>query len=212
MATSEQAVERQRGAVLIVSGDPDDRDRLCAVLDDLEFDAIYAVADVAQARLVLGQIAHLNLVLLALSGDDRVAAMFCAELRQASPLDPPAILALIRADALASASGRGYLSGAAVGDWIVSPVVPEEALARIAAVLERQVAQASPARPAAGERYRFAFDDSHEELLIVDAESGRIVDANPAFLLRSGHARVQVVGSRVEAFDGFPSVESRLSR
>ena len=26
MATSEQAVERQRGAVLIVSGDPDDRD------------------------------------------------------------------------------------------------------------------------------------------------------------------------------------------
>jgi diguanylate cyclase (GGDEF)-like protein/PAS domain S-box-containing protein len=210
MATSEQAVERQRGAVLIVSGDPDDRDRLCAVLDDLEFDAIYAVADVAQARLVLGQIAHLNLVLLALSGDDRVAAMFCTELRQASPLDPPAILALIRADALASASGRGYLSGAAVGDWIVSPVVPEEALARIAAVLERRVAQASPARPAAGERYRFAFDDSHEELLIVDAESGRIVDANPAFLLRSGHARVQVVGSRVEAFDGFPSVESRL--
>ncbi|HUD43271.1 MAG TPA: bifunctional diguanylate cyclase/phosphodiesterase [Dokdonella sp.] len=210
MTQGEQAGERRRGAVLIVSGDADDRDRLCAVLDALEFDAIYAVADVVQARLVLGQIARLNLVLLALSGDDRVAATFCTELRQAAPLDPPAILALIRADALASASGRGYLSGGLVTDWIASPVVAEEALARIASVLDGQVAHAASPLVAVGERYRFAFDDSHEELLIVDVESGRVVDANPAFLLRSGHARVQVVGARAEAFDGFPSVESRL--
>ncbi|ANB16525.1 EAL domain-containing protein [Dokdonella koreensis] len=210
MAGTASPTRFQRGSALIVTGNAGDRDRLCAALDGLDFDAIYAVADVPQARLVVGQVERLELVLLELGDRERVAAAFCSELRQAAPLDPPTVIALVAVGAAGSMPGRDRLLARGVADWVRVPVDIDEVLARIATALDARGLRLPGRGPVAGDRYRFAFDESQDELLVVDAESGRVLDANPAFLQRSGHARVQVVGARAEAFDALPSVEWRL--
>jgi diguanylate cyclase (GGDEF)-like protein/PAS domain S-box-containing protein len=197
------------GAVLIVATDRDDRRFLFDALDAQEFDAIYTAKDIGQARAFLDQDPQIDLVVLEFIGAARDAVAFCSELSQYRPLKPVPVIGI-----LASAPGEQQWSWErmppGVVEWIGSPVNPAEALARIRAQLGDPGAHERTAMAGPGEdRYQYAFDGSLDELALVDPKSGRLLEVNATFVQRSGYARVQLLGGRIENYDAVLTPEQR---
>ena len=123
-----------RGSVLIVATDRDDRRVLFDALDAQEFDAIYTAKDVAQARAFLEQDPQIDLVLLEFLDDARSALAFCGELRQYHPSAPVPVIGILSANT-ARQQAHWERMPPGVVEWITSPVHAGEALTRINAVL-----------------------------------------------------------------------------
>ena len=199
-----------RGAVLVVVLNRDDRRALFETLDAYEFDAIYTAKDFAQAHAFLAQAPRLDAVLLEFRGDAADAVGFCRALRASGSMAP--VVGVATAEDLAH-RWRIEDEPESVADWLRSPVIGQEALHRLQRVLSagagafdpRRTAEQPAAAPAGGaaavDGYRFAFEQSPDELVLWDLESGRIVDANPAFCRRAGVAREQAVGRPSDGLD-----------
>jgi diguanylate cyclase (GGDEF)-like protein/PAS domain S-box-containing protein len=199
-----------RGAVLVVVLNREDRRALFETLDAYEFDAIYTAKDFAQAHAFLAQSPRLDAVLLEFRGDAADAVGFCRALRAAGSAAP--VLGIATA---ADLQQRWTIDNEpeAVSDWLRSPVLGQEALHRLQRVLAAGATGAGPRRGAesasAGDDamavpsdgLRFAFEQHPDELVLWDLDSGRIVDANPAFCRRAGVAREQVAGRTVDGLD-----------
>jgi diguanylate cyclase (GGDEF)-like protein/PAS domain S-box-containing protein len=198
-----------RGSVLIVATDRDDRRVLFDALDAQEFDAIYTAKDVSQARAFLEQDPQIDLVLLEFREDAGAAVSFCSALRQYHPGAVVPVIGILAGDSERQKKRWDRMPPGVV-EWITSPVHAGEAMARIHAVLAtRGEARAAIAPAAVGDRYHFAFDGSLDELAVVDPKSGSIIEVNATFVQRSGFARAQLVGGRIEAFDAALSPDQR---
>ena len=193
------------GAVLIVATDRDDRRILFDALDAQEFDAIYTAKDIGQARTFLAQDPQIDLVLLEFIGQASDAVAFCDELLRHRPKDPLPVIGILNAGPDEPLWDRDKRPPGVV-EWIASPVNAGEALLRIRALLGQAASQPAPADDG---RYQFAFDGSLDELALVDPRSGRLIEVNPAFVRRSGYSRTQLLGGRIENFDGAPTPEMR---
>lgn len=189
-----------QASILIVSGTPDDRSVLFKTLDVLEFDAIYTAHDYAQARSLLQQNLSIDLAILDFRGDEQLISAFCRELHDLSDEGRVPVIGL-RAGNPTTTPWHALRPPEDVVEWIDSPVDSGEALSRIDTVLSGRSAEAGSAIGAIESQYQFAFEDSIDELLVVDPDSGRIIDVNATFVERSGYARVQVMGALIESFD-----------
>ncbi|WP_291221337.1 EAL domain-containing protein [Dokdonella sp.] len=197
------SIETGNGAVLIVATDRDDRRILFDALDAQEFDAIYTAKDIGQARALLEQEPHIDLVLLEFVGEAADSVAFCSELRRYRAPEEVPVIGIRR-----PGSEGLVIEPAGVVAWLASPVDPTEALARVTSLLGRRVGH-DAAMSDSGERYRFAFDGSLDELALVDPKSGRVLDVNTAFVQRSGFARAQLIGGRIDGFDALLSPDQR---
>lgn len=198
------SAEAGNGAVLIVATDRDDRRVLFDALDAQEFDAIYTAKDIGQARALLEQEPHIDLVLLEFVGEAADSVAFCSELRRyRTPEELPVV-------GIRHKGGGPAIAPAGVVEWLASPVDPAEALARVMALLGRHAGHGdAESGQGGGDRYRFAFDGCLDELALVDPKSGRVLDVNPPFVQRSGFARAQLLGGRIDGFDALLPPEQR---
>jgi len=194
-----------RGAALIVASDRNDRRILFDALDAQGFDAIYSARGVEQARGFLAEDPAIGLVVLEFADEAEAARVLCGELEGGAG---PArvVVGLLGSRALA---WRDEEKPPGLIEWIASPVRPHDALARIKVVLGQQRA-AQPTAPApAPDRYQFAFDGSLDELAVVDAESGRVLEVNATFVARSRYPAAQVLAGRIDGFDAILTREQR---
>ncbi|MEZ5462176.1 EAL domain-containing protein [Dokdonella sp.] len=206
------AAERENGAVLIVATDRDDRRILFDALDAQEFDAIYTAKDIGQARTFLDQDPQIDLVLLEFIGAATDAVSFCSELIQFRPQKPIPVIGVI-ASTPAEQVWNWENMPPGVVEWLSSPINPAEALARIHARLGNSGGSAGQLQAGNDSTpHQYAFDGSLDELALVDPKSGRLLEVNPTFVQRSGYSRVQLLGGRIENFDGViaPGMRSEL--
>ena len=197
-----------QASILIVSASPDDRTVLFKTLDALEFDAIYTAHDYAQARSLLQQGLDIDLAVLDYRSDEKVISDFCRELHDLSSRGKVPIVGIHAADHEAT-PWHAKRPPEDVVEWITSPVDASDALARIDTILGGRGADLDTAVAPVASQYHFAFEDSFDELVVADPDSGRIIEVNATFVERSGFARVQVMGSPIEAFDGLKPGPSR---
>jgi len=205
------ASEALRGAVLIVVMNRDDRRALFETLDVYEFDAIYTAKDFAQAHAFLRQDPRLDAVLLEFAGDAREALAFRAEIAQQAGRKLP-VIGIASAEDLERRWGWMHAPDL-VADWIRTPVIGAEALARIQQVLAANrspplapLADAAAAMPTAtalvaaepvfeGQDFHLAFDGHPDELVLSSWTTGFILDANAALEQRTGMPRAQLIGT-----------------
>ena len=187
-------------SLLIIAGDRDDRRTLFDVLDAENFEAIYTARDVAQARAFLDQDPAVDLMLLDASGPREDVLGFCTMVQTHAATAGTPIIGILAADAGLRHWDHLHRPPGVV-EWIRSPVDGAEALFRIREVLESRRMQ--HARPLASESdpYRFAFDDSLDELVVSDPHSGRILEVNDTFEQRSGFRQVQILGQPLDSLD-----------
>ena len=209
------ASEALRGAVLIVVMNRDDRRALFETLDAYEFDAIYTAKDFAQAHAFLRQDPRLDAILLEFQGDAREALAFRAEIAQQTGRKLP-VIGIASAEDLERRWGWMHAPDL-VSDWIRTPVIGAEALARIQQVLAAGRAPApAPAEPVAsvpagapaatepgfeGQDFHLAFDGHPDELVLSSWTTGQILDANGALEQRTGIPRAQLVGTPFDTLD-----------
>ena len=89
-----------RGSVLILLNERQQRRSLFELLDRLEFEAIYAARDAAQARAMLSQESGIELIVLEFAEGDAEAKLLCHEIRahpRASRIPVLAVLAAVAA-------------------------------------------------------------------------------------------------------------------
>jgi PAS domain S-box-containing protein len=87
-----------------------------------------------------------------------------------------------------------------VRDWLSSPVDGRDALSKVRQMLRGET-PAEAANAVVSDSYFFAFDTSLDELVIVDPQSGLVMDVNSTFEDRSGFSRDQVIGRAFSAMD-----------
>ena len=197
------ALAGQRGAVLIVVMNRDDRRVLFEALDSREFDAIYTAKDFQQAHALLRQEPRLDAILLEFQGAAEEAWAFCSELELDERTAELPVIGIAGVDDL-----REYLGSTrypqCVTSWLRSPVLGEEALYRIEALL-RPPAPTVPDGPAqrgvAAPDFRFAFEASFDELVLSDPATGLILEVNPRFEEATGIPRSAMLGRPVDTLD-----------
>jgi diguanylate cyclase (GGDEF)-like protein/PAS domain S-box-containing protein len=187
-----------RGSVLILLNDRAERRRLFELLDSMEFEAIYAAKDAAQARTMLSQESGVELIVLEFIPDDTEAMAFCSDVRAHAHTAKIPVLAILAGD-----SGSIWPAGkmpTAVTDWVSIPVDVELTRRKI----ERMFAPPPEVKTepeVKGDGFKFAFDHSLDELLVSDPASGKIVDVNQTFLSQSGYRQADVVGALLDDYD-----------
>ena len=185
-----------RGSVLILLNERQQRRSLFELLDRLEFEAIYAARDAAQARAMLSQESGIELIVLEFAEGDAEAKLLCHEIRAHPRASRIPVLAVLAAD-----PDRVWPGGKvpeAVSDWIAMPIDLELARGKIERLFQPATAAAGPPNC---DEYRFAFDHARDEMLVSDPASGRILDANLTFYNQSGFAADQVIGVALDDFD-----------
>jgi diguanylate cyclase (GGDEF)-like protein/PAS domain S-box-containing protein len=195
------------GAVLIAVMNREDRRALFDTFDRYDFDAIYTAKDFAQAGAFLKQEARIDAILLEFAGEAVEAHALCEQVAQDKRLAKVLIVGLASDEDLRARYGWGR-GPAQVKDWIRSPVLAEEALARVTRPLGLLPAPAAPGAKGGKSKeapappdYKFAFDASQDELVLWDPATGLIVEVNPAVEQRSGVARAQATGLPFDAFE-----------
>lgn len=184
-------------SLLIVAADREDRRALFDVLDGENFEAIYTARDIAQARLFLAEDASIDLLVLDVSGAEAEVLGFCSTLQAQPATAGMPVIGLLGADP-AARQWNHLRRPPGIVEWIRRPIDGAEALYRIREVLAaRHAARAVDAAP----DYRFAFDASHDELVVSDPVTGLITEVNAAFEQSSGFRRAQVVGQPLASLD-----------
>jgi diguanylate cyclase (GGDEF)-like protein len=187
-----------RGSVLILLNDRAERRRLFELLDSMEFEAIYAAKDAAQARTMLSQESGVELIVLEFVPGDTEAMAFCTDVRAHAHSAKIPVLAILAGD-----SGSIWPAGKmppAVTDWVAIPVDVELTRRKIERMFAAPVeVKAEP--EVKGDGYKFAFDYSIDELLVSDPASGKVVEANQTFLSQSGFQNADVVGALLDDYD-----------
>lgn len=190
------------GSVLIVTTQRDDRRVLFDTLDAQNFEAVYTAKDLPQALAFLQQDPQIDVVVMEFLGDAREAVAFCTQLKGDARLARVPVIGIAAADATQrhwdwSRAPEGVV------DWLRSPVDASEVLARVRGVMARAVASGTGAAAGAAstDRYRFAFEDSLDEIVLSDPKNGTVIDANATFEQRSGFSRAQLIGQALDTLD-----------
>ncbi len=179
--------------ILVVTADRDDRRRLFDALDGFGVVALHTARDAGQARKLLDESAPVQAVIVEFHGEAHENVALCSHLREDPATAGTRILGIISADA--GQRTWGYQNTPpGVDDWLRSPIDAGEVRAKLDALLRGQAPSAAPSDAPARDSYRFAFDCDDDELLVLDADSSEVLEANPAFERASGYARDQLRG------------------
>jgi diguanylate cyclase (GGDEF)-like protein/PAS domain S-box-containing protein len=58
------------------------------------------------------------------------------------------------------------------------------------------------------QRYRRLFDSARDGIVLVEADTGHIIDVNPSFLAMAGHARDELMGSKLWQIEPFQNTDA----
>ncbi len=188
--------------VLIVASDRDDRRRLFDALDGQGLAALYTARDATQARKLLAENNGLQAVLIDFNGEARENVTLCGQLRSDPASAQARILGILSADP--EQRTWGYLHvPPGLDDWVRSPIDGAEVQAKLMAALTREKRSPAPSEAfGQDDAYRFAFEYDEDELLILDPESGKVLEVNPAYERGSGYRREQVSGQEAPGLLG----------
>lgn len=206
-----------RGSVLILLKDGTDRRGLFELLDSMDFEAIYAAKDGAQAREMLGQESSVELIVLELGAGDTDALAFCADIAASGRTARIPVLAIL-SDEGTSIWPAGKMP-VAIKDWVGTPVDLALAKSKIEQLLmprdgsadfvfespqlspRPNFSAADPMPVTSADSYRFAFDLAVDELIISDPASGRVVEVNQTFLAHSGYRAIEMAEALLDDYD-----------
>ncbi len=194
----------RRGSVLIVIADRKDRRELFDLFDAQGFDAIYTATNIEQARDLIARDPRIYLLLIEYPGAGDSEA-FCAEI--ATSRNPAHFHIIGIASDAAGKREADNDASASIHDWIARPIDAREVTAILDGLAIAEDPEAALAAHAGN--FRFAFDNSQQEYLLVDPDSGRIIDANRTLLKHWGATHDRIVGMVISQLDG---IESRQQR
>ena len=181
--------------ILIIAAARGLRRDLFDIIDQAGHADIFSARDRAHAAVLLHECPPLQLVVLALTGDDLQARQCCEQVRRLpGAADVPLIVVLPQATDINPMNLPGDIT-----DWLHEDRVGTELIARW-----KRVRSELPSAPrgqlvpalADGDRmsgYRYAFEEEDDEWLIVDRATSRLLEVNPATIRNSrlpiGHWR-----------------------
>lgn len=90
---------------------------------------------------------------------------------------------------------------------ITEQVMMKESLKELNATLERKVAERTAELAASEERFRLLFEQHGAVMLVIDPESGAILDANPAAAAFYGYSRNDLRGMTIDRINCLPPEE-----
>ncbi len=189
--------------VLVVAADRDDRRILFDALDGQGLGTLHTARDAAQARKLLEEDAVLHVAIVEFHGDALENVALCKYLRSAPGTARAHVLGIVSADPLQRAWGYHRVPDG-VDDWLRSPVDAGEVRAKLLAVLAAK-ASAPPSLSSpdpVADTYRFVYECNEDELLMIDPESGQVLDANPAYERGSGFTAARVRGKDASSLLG----------
>lgn len=193
--------------VLIVASGRDDRRGLFDALDSQGLAALHTARDAAQARQLLLERPRLDAVIIDFVGEARENVALCAHLRGQPEYAKVCILGILAQDPAQRAWGFQH-TPPGVNEWLRSPIDAAEARARLLGQMAATASASPPSgRRSAGDDYRFAFEVNEDEVMVLAATSGEILDVNPAYERRSGYTREKVLGRDAAPLLGLSDVQ-----
>ena len=180
--------------VLIVASDRDDRRLLFDALDGQGLAALYTARDAEQARKLLAENANLQVLIIDFHGEAAENVALCSQLRGMPEAGGVHILGILDADPELRLWGYHRVPPG-VEAWLRSPIDGGETRARLMAALQDEVSiPVVAAEPAPVSEYRFAFESDESELMVLDPDSGEVLEVNPTFEQGSGYTAQQMRG------------------
>ncbi|MEO7065408.1 MAG: EAL domain-containing protein [Rhodanobacter sp.] len=173
-------------SVLIIAAQRDLRRDLFDIVDREGPVDIFSARDVVHAAALLREGPPLQLVVLALAGDDQSARHCCEQVRRlAGVASVPLLVVLSSATEINPLSLPGDIS-----DWLYAERAEVELIARWRRAQSHEPSSTRPVLTHTNDDtaadYRFAFEDVESEWLIADLVSGRILEVSSATAKGSG--------------------------
>jgi diguanylate cyclase (GGDEF)-like protein len=202
--------ESMNAGILVVAAQRELRRGLFDALDRVGYSQVLSARDVQHAAILLeGRPLQpsLQLLVAVLSGDQQQARHCCEQLRQL-PGGADAPLIVVLADE-ATVSPSDLPTG--VSEWISAAGIETELVARwkelqSAAALPLPLPPTTSTHDVVADDYRFLFDESDNEWLMVDAQTACVLEVSPALARHSGIPAEQWVGQRLASALRFEGV------
>ncbi|RDS80433.1 EAL domain-containing protein [Dyella monticola] len=191
--------------ILLVAAQREVRRELFDVLDREGHPTIHSARDTTHAAILVEGREPLALIVVVFDGDGRSSSVLCEQLR----LLPPCVDAPIIAVLLDDATVKPMQLPTMVGGWLYASQIGTELIPRWQQLRSGKhvpvvesvtpVASLAPvALPPITNDYRFVFEDGDGDWLIVDPITERMVEANPAYVRRSGLANSILASSPLQ--------------
>jgi diguanylate cyclase (GGDEF)-like protein len=174
-----EAGTRMNPGILVVAAERQLRRSLFDAFDRAAYPHIHSARDMAHAAILLEGRPSLQLVVMVFNADQAQAESACDQLRRLPGcLDAPLIAVLANEASISP----GDLP-ATVEDWLYATQIDSELVPRWQrARVNRPVPDLGPESTAGTTRhdYRYAFDESDSEWLVIDASDQRLLQVSPA--------------------------------
>jgi diguanylate cyclase (GGDEF)-like protein len=194
--------------ILVVAAQRELRRGLFDTLDRAGYAQILSARDVQHAAILLEgrpALPSLQLMVVVLSGDQAQATQCCEQLRRMPGGAEAPLIVVLSDEATVSPSDLP----AGISEWISVAGIESELVARWRAWQSAPVS-AAPAvvktPDIVTDDYRFLFDESESEWLIVDPQTQRVLEVSPALVRHSGMHAGQWVGQLLTAVLRFEGV------
>ncbi len=174
--------------ILVIAARRELRRNLFDALDQTGYPLIHSARDVSHAAILLEgrpPLPPLQLMVVVLDGDEQQARNACQQLRQLPGCADTPLIAVLDGDA--SPDPAGLPSG--IADWLFAEQISSELVARWRRAQVAVPGRAVVSPEASHEDYRYAFEDSDSEWLIVDAGTGRLLEVSSTV---ARHSRMSV--------------------
>lgn len=173
--------------ILLVAAERDLRRKLFDALDQAGYSSIHSARDVTHAAILLEGRPALQLMIVVLSGDEQQALLTCEQLHDLSGSTGTPLIAVVTEEASFDPTDLP----SAVSDWLHAAQINSELAARWRRVQTRLPSRAKAelltAVANSEERgdYRYLFDESDSEWLIVDPSSQCLLEVSPTVVRHS---------------------------
>jgi two-component system cell cycle response regulator len=147
---------------------------------------------------------HPDLVLLDVVLPDITGIEVCRRIKTDQQMRGTFVILMSGAQVSSNSQADGLNAGA--DGYIVKPIPNKELLARVQAIV--RIKRAEDALHASEGRYRRLFETVQDGILILDAATGEIDDANPFLIKMLGYAREEILGKKIWELGAFKDIEA----
>jgi diguanylate cyclase (GGDEF)-like protein/PAS domain S-box-containing protein len=188
--------------VLVADDDPE----LLLLTTELLRRAGYEVLEASTGRECLEAVRahHPDLVLLDVVLPDITGVEVCRRIK-ADQQTRGTLVILASGVQVSSDSQADGLNVGADG-YIIKPIPNKELLARVQAM--ERIRRAEEALQTSEVRYRRLFETAQDGILILDADTGEIVDVNPFLISMLGYTHEEILGKRLWELGAFKDIEA----
>ncbi len=173
--------------ILVVAAERNLRRKLFDALDQAGYPSIHSARDVTHAAILLEGGPELQLIIAVLSDDEQQALVTCEKLRDLAGGNDTPLIAVVSEEASFDPTDLP----SSVSDWLHAAQITSELAARWRRLQMRMPARANtellaaPADSEAQADYRYLFDESDNEWLLVDAASQCLLEVSPTVVRHS---------------------------